>query len=332
MFFNLHGIGIEVEASEGLMSEVATEGMDYFYEQSNATEPHCALSLSEGPATAPTAGGEWEPLSSLDLEKGRISLRLKTWQHREGRDQLLIDFESKATALIDYPDKRIEVVVHDADFFRSCYDPLYTSSVLFKSLLLELLPCWDVFPLHAGMCSAGGSGVVICGEPGAGKSLLLLLLCSNGFSFMSDELGMLKREGDGLIDLLSFPIRAKLWRNPVALAHLKPGEPLVGLSQYDDKFIYSPIEAALTISDRSRGRIILVVTGITEGDAKISLLDGFEAAQWLLMYDVYYSSRHQAEQFSICADLANQSRCYEVVIGADVDSLLNQIRAIARYE
>ena len=52
---------------------------------------------------------------------------------------------------------------------------------------------------HASCVAWNGRGVLIMGEPGAGKSGLALRLIDRGFMLVADDYALLTREGDALI-------------------------------------------------------------------------------------------------------------------------------------
>ncbi|WP_258073007.1 HPr kinase/phosphorylase [Xanthomonas arboricola] len=94
-----------------------------------------------------------------------------------------------------------------------------------------------LFPLHAACLRIGNRTVAIAGHSGAGKSTLSAALVRRGHGLLSDDLTVIRTEGD--IEVLpAFP-RLKLWRDTLDSLQM----PCVGLPQVRkgmDKFDLRP--------------------------------------------------------------------------------------------
>ena len=59
--------------------------------------------------------------------------------------------------------------------------------------ILQILSHRAVTPVHAACVARGGRGLLLCGPPGAGKSVLAWAAASAGFTFISDDVSYLVR-------------------------------------------------------------------------------------------------------------------------------------------
>jgi len=75
--------------------------------------------------------------------------------------------------------------------------------------VLEILRKKEAFYLHAGCVFRNGSGILISGGSGQGKSTLTYALAREGFSYMSDDAVFLKANGKNP-EVFSFPEKLKL--------------------------------------------------------------------------------------------------------------------------
>jgi hypothetical protein len=68
-----------------------------------------------------------------------------------------------------------------------------------ESIALCMLSCFYITPLHAACVEFEGSGVLLCGNSGAGKSSLAFACARAGWKFISDDASYLVRRGSGRV-------------------------------------------------------------------------------------------------------------------------------------
>jgi hypothetical protein len=66
-----------------------------------------------------------------------------------------------------------------------------------ESLALSMLSSSYVVPLHAACVELAGTGVLLCGNSGAGKSSLAFACARSGWNYISDDASYLVRKGSG---------------------------------------------------------------------------------------------------------------------------------------
>lgn len=91
----------------------------------------------------------------------------------DGRNSILINLQSQFGIGRFTPD-----IASDAKFWET---------ILFPALLTILGPSAGLTPLHCACVAWKGSGLLLAGESGAGKSSLSLALAQSGFDFLSDD-------------------------------------------------------------------------------------------------------------------------------------------------
>jgi hypothetical protein len=87
----------------------------------------------------------------------------------------------------------------DRGYCFSCVTPAVASDPYFRNYLLETmvyltLDYLYITILHAGCVARNGRGVLLCGEPGAGKSCLAYACATRGWALLSDDFTALLRK------------------------------------------------------------------------------------------------------------------------------------------
>lgn len=148
---------------------------------------------------------------SADLGRRRISVRAANWD-------LLQQLISLFCALDDSggeDDIVIEAtVLDDQVFFRGNDARVHRFEAgalapTIKAHITERLIRSDrwVFALHAASLAKDGMGLLLCGEPGAGKSTLTLRLVNAGFQYAGDDVALIG--ADGMICGIPFALTLK---------------------------------------------------------------------------------------------------------------------------
>lgn len=133
------------------------------------------------------------PSPETDAGRPIYDSELGSVQYLEDRDEIVFagaGFDFRCVPREGFAEGRIDVNADRADWLAS--RPLLTLS------LLELLKRNGVFGLHAAAVAIGGKAVVIAGASGSGKSTLALSLGLNGFTFLGDDLVLLRPNGGQL--------------------------------------------------------------------------------------------------------------------------------------
>jgi hypothetical protein len=118
---------------------------------------------------------------------------------------------------------------------------LYLNGSVYGAILHQR----QILPLHGSSIIENNTGVIICGDSGAGKSSLAVAFCLEGSEFMTDDITpvIFKK---GMPQILAMSDRIKLWDHSLEQLNLGK-EGLKSISPGADKF-YFPLESSKTES------------------------------------------------------------------------------------
>ena len=112
---------------------------------------------------------------------------------------------------------------------------LYLNGSVYGAVLLQRM----ILPLHGSCFIYNGSGIMICGESGAGKSSLTAAFCLNGGQFLTDDISPISIN-EGKPYILSLSDRIKLWGDTLEQLKIQK-EGLQSIDGDSQKF-YFPID------------------------------------------------------------------------------------------
>ncbi|HYX45302.1 MAG TPA: HPr kinase/phosphatase C-terminal domain-containing protein [Sphingomicrobium sp.] len=107
--------------------------------------------------------------------------------------------------------------------------------------------------IHASTVASGGRAVLITGASGSGKSDLTLRLLDRGFSLVSDDQTLLKRDGDRLLATAPSNIVGKLEVRGIGIIEVDP------VSDVPVALVVELTSEIQRMPDENRGRLILGV-------------------------------------------------------------------------
>ncbi|WP_245306065.1 serine/threonine protein kinase [Bradyrhizobium sp. LTSP849] len=136
----------------------------------------------------------------------------------------------------------------------------------------------SAFALHAASLTRDGGGLLLCGEPGAGKSTLTLRLLDAGFRYAGDDVALIGV--DGTISGIPFALTLKqgAWG---LFSRLQADGPTATSRRSDGTLVrYTPV-ADLCNATLSANWVIFL-NRITGGPAKLRALDQLESMKRLI--------------------------------------------------
>jgi hypothetical protein len=195
--------------------------------------------------------------------------------------------------------------------------------------LLELLRRRNAFPVHAAAVERDGQAIVIAGGSGSGKSTFALELALNGYSFMCDDL-VLVRLGQrgarlhGLCEELDLtPWSAAALPELGIDVELEPGwaKHRVRPSEvFGNRISRSAAPSILLFPRIEAAGAVPRATALTAGEALVRLAP-----------DMLLTDRLTVEQhFAALNKLVEASRSYEVAVGDDLDAALTMVESLRR--
>jgi hypothetical protein len=198
---------------------------------------------------------------------------------------------------------------------------------LFYPLWVQLMKTHDIFALHAAGIIKDGVGMLFPAYSGSGKSVLSLNMVKEGCKLLSDDTVFL-REVNGHITAIGYPEKINLRREAIDLFSdlpvIDPGassswKACVDIeSLFPGCFVNEAIPQAVVLIERN-GNI----------DSKVETVSRAEALAKLFKYSLFFIDSSTSKQnFRIVSKLAEQSKCFSLDIGTDLNSLISAVNEI----
>lgn len=172
---------------------------------------------------------EFPELLPYDSEQPDVLITLgKTPENLTGADVI------KRVNLFMSPSEYLLKFVNVANYYvsmgnRIIVEPMATADkksirlFLLSNAMAAILHQRDTISLHASAIEHNGGLVLFCGQSGTGKSTTATMFQQKGFKIISDDVCVLKMDGDILSAVPSYPMM-KLWEDSFAKAGLPIAE------------------------------------------------------------------------------------------------------------
>jgi hypothetical protein len=203
---------------------------------------------------------------------------------------------------------------------------------LLSSVMAAILHQRGTIALHASAIEHGGGVILFCGKSGAGKSTTATMLHQKGYKVFSDDVCVLKAEGDLVTAIPSYPMM-KLWEDSFA----KAGIPMVEeaqkirpeLAKYG-RFFHDDFD----IQPRAVKKIFLLDTDRASKEVSISSLRAVDAFKEL-QANTYRPAQTVAMKkrdihFAIVSKLTAAAKVYKVTRPESTDTLAQVIDLITQ--
>ncbi len=189
-WYNLSGYTLRIEYSPGLAREL---GSYLNIASAEAGAPHLSLQLS---VIDPGQIDRIMPLPDTAQNIPDFTLLLnrpvtvRSFRNHSGQ---WTDYQGYARSYVSSNEASARVVIlagHDIL-------PLYTDMLFTYNLVNQLMVYYDQFAVHAGCVDYQGTGIMISGNSGRGKSTAIFALLQHGFKVLSDERILVSKQDDG---------------------------------------------------------------------------------------------------------------------------------------
>jgi len=204
-YYSFHGIGLRLSSDEPALLEILAPSLKHFRcRKANLPSPCIRMSFMR-----------CEDLQQLPLSPKPNALPVSSSGHlkffAEGK-RLFTVLPGKSQVLCQLDEGRATGFIHPS----LLSDSWTLKEQLFYPPLAELLKQEHIFNLHGALAAnRQGRAILISAPTGRGKSTTLVNLVRAGYSFLSDDISLLKKDPGGLL-LLGFPEPVSLTPNAVA--------------------------------------------------------------------------------------------------------------------
>lgn len=191
---------------------------------------------------------------------------------------------------------------------RRCADDTTFWNGHFLPITLGVLgPAINAVPVHCACLHGDGTGLLIAGESGAGKSTMAVALAMRGMSLISDDWTYVSAERSG--PLSAHGVHAPVKLLPDALAHfpsLRSFDTTIALNG-ELSYEVDPAEAfRVTVKSACQPTVLVFLRRIESGPARLSRMDARVALRYLINSSERLPGElHQAH--------ANRQRVFEML-------------------
>ncbi len=215
--------------------------------------------------------------------------------------------------------------VHDPESFR----PWFISHLLMQLIVLDLLRGQNLFWLHAACVADHDRGVLLAGQSGSGKTTTCLKLIEGGFKFLAEDRTFF-RSANGTIELLPFAEAVSVTQNTLKL--LPTLSQQIGLQEFGTRYKIDLDPTQMfphALMDRAAPGLILFPRVASIEKSATRRLSSATALQTILPSSLLASQPDiSALHFDALTQLVTSSRCYELLLGRDVDRLPELVREL----
>ncbi len=173
--------------------------------------------------------------------------------------------------------------------------------------------CHQYLMLHSAVVERFGRALILPAPPGSGKSTLAAALVLRGWRLLSDELGLVRREG-GLIDSLARPVSLKNSSLPAIRAFAPESvmsTPVHDTSKGTVAHLKPPADSVARMLEPARAGWIVLPRYTPGASAALEPLDRAEAFMALACNSFNYGLLGQ-EGFNLLARVVDGCQCYRL--------------------
>ncbi len=186
--------------------------------------------------------------------------------------------------------------------------------------LIYMLSSRGIFDLHAAGLVREGTGYLLLGGSGSGKSSIALNLVSRGWQYISDDAILLKSSG-GRIEMLAF--RKKFFLDTALVKHYPEIFPYLEKSTNgDSNKRFLDVDAVYPDQFRSSGfpKVLIFINIVPKLESKLTPVDRLHALIELTKQSASLFFNRQAAQahFDALKQLVYQTDSYQLFAGRDL--------------
>jgi hypothetical protein len=193
---------------------------------------------------------------------------------------------------------------------------------------LEMLRGRGLYWVHAATAAHAGRAALVVGQTEAGKTTTCLALVAGGFQFLSEDRTFVYGGGEA-IELLAFPKEIAVTAHTLELLpwlRERVGE----AAPSRRKLEIAPAQVFPEALAARAAPGVILFPRLRPGEPSAARpISGAEALQRLLPNSLLASQAAvSARHFDALARLVAQSRCYELLLGPDIEALPDLVRGL----
>ncbi|MGL4965891.1 MAG: PqqD family peptide modification chaperone [Inquilinus sp.] len=220
----------------------------------------------------------------------------------------------------------------EGDLFRlwSCgqeigaYDLDEIVPALKAQLTADVLACADYsVAIHAAALACDGRMMLLCGEPGAGKTTLAVALAHRGLDFAGDDIALLMPSGQVRGVPFSASVKSGAW--PLVSSFRPDLEQLRIFRRSDNQHVRYLSPAVSPMTGALRLGWVVLLRRQPHGAAVLTPVDRIEAMRALLAEATAPGRRLSASAFGLLAEAVAGADCFTLTY-ADLDDAVRELR------
>lgn len=181
--------------------------------------------------------------------------------------------------------------------------------------------------IHAASLASNRRMLLLCGEPGAGKTTLTVALAHRGFGYAGDDIALLMPTGQVMGVPFAAAVKSGAW--PL-VSHIRPEiEDLPVFRRSDDQCVRYLPPAALPVTEPLSLGWVVLLRRQSHGPVALTPLDRIEAMRGLLAEATAPGQRLTTSAFGLLAGAMAGADCF-VLTYADLDDAVRELQRSCR--
>ncbi|MGK9168509.1 hypothetical protein KXR53_19505 [Inquilinus limosus] len=177
--------------------------------------------------------------------------------------------------------------------------------------------------IHAASLACRRRMLLLCGEPGAGKTTLAVALAHRGFGYAGDDIALLTPTGRVMGVPFAASVKSGAW--PLVSGIRPDLEDLRIFRRSDDQYVRYLPPAAPPVTEPLRLGWVVLLRRRSHGPAALTHLDRIEAIRAILAEATAPGRRLSAPAFGLLAEAMAGAECL-VLSYADLDDAVHELR------
>ena len=315
--FCIHGVNLSVHSSSVAISSAVSHHLQYFRQEAFTSPDSLSICFEAVPSP--------EAIPFTPSSTGRRLFSRPRKEHKrpnwvewpcevyQDQKQLVINFFSHGLLLINGSTGKGHGYIVNPESRHQDFCVRYIHMAL-----VELLKWKKLYTIHATALEKHGSGVLIPGVSGQGKTTTFLSLLRSGYRCLSDDHPFIYEEGNA-IKVLAFPVKVDVTENTINL--------FPELQDRSTSLHQGIVKRYFYVEDLYPGstghscipKVLLFPQVVDQATSWLEPISKSQALEDLLPHGLLVYDREVAKrEFQTLTHLVQQVECYRLQFGRDV--------------